>query len=250
MLGGTSEASQTARVLADSGACAVFSYAGRTAAPVIQPLPTRIGGFGGIAGLVAYLRAENITHVIDATHPFAARMSTNAVAACAMTGVALCALERPPWRVGVGDKWAFVPDTEAAVQALPDHPARVFLAIGRQTLGVFSRKPQHFYLLRLVDRPEAPLPLPHVQAVIARGPFTLAEDLTLLREHGITHIVAKNAGGAGAQAKLDAARELGLPVVLIDRPVVPPRTVRHSVQDVMHWLVHGPEAGAATARGV
>ncbi|MCI2008967.1 MAG: cobalt-precorrin-6A reductase [Acetobacter peroxydans] len=248
LLGGTSEASQMARVLADSGIYAVFSYAGRTAAPVTQPLPTRIGGFGGVAGLAAYLRAENITHVIDATHPFAARMSTNAVAACAMTGVALCALERPPWRVGAGDKWMFVPDTEAAVLALPDHPARVFLAIGRQTLDVFIHKPQHFYLLRLVDRPEAPLPLLHAQAVIARGPFTLAEDLTLLREHGITHIVAKNAGGAGARAKLDAARELGLPVILIDRPVVPPRTVRHSTEDVMHWLVHGPEA--VTARGV
>lgn len=250
LLGGTSEASHMARALAATGRRAIFSYAGRTAAPIRQPLPTRIGGFGGIAGLVAYLRAENITHVIDATHPFAARMSANAIAACSTTGTALCALERPAWKAGQGDRWVSVPDTAGAAKALPERPARVFLAIGRQTLEAFACRSQHFYLLRLVDAPAAPLPLPHAQAVIARGPFTLAEDLQLLRTHAITHIVAKNAGGAGARAKLDAARELGLPVILIDRPAVPPRLLRHSVEDIMHWLDHGPATGAATERGV
>ncbi|MFT8884699.1 MAG: cobalt-precorrin-6A reductase [Acetobacter papayae] len=250
LLGGTSEASQMARALADSGANAVFSYAGRTTAPVSQPLPTRIGGFGGVTGLATYLRAENITHVIDATHPFAAQMSANAVAACGMTNVALCALERPAWRAGLDDTWLSVPNTEAAVQALPDNPARVFLAIGKQTLSAFSHKSQHFYLLRLVDTPDTPLPLPRAQAVIARGPFTEAEDLALLRTHAITHIVAKSAGGTGARAKLDAARVLGLPVILIDRPAVPPRAVRHNVEAVMNWLAHGAEAGTTTERGV
>lgn len=239
-----------ARALADGGANAVFSYAGRTVAPVNQPLPTRIGGFGGVTGLASYLRAENITHVIDATHPFAAQMSANAVAACGMAGVALCALERPPWRAGQGDTWLSVADTAAAVQALPDMPARVFLAIGKQTLDIFSRKSQHFYLLRLVDAPVASLPLPRAQVVVARGPFTEAEDLALLRTHAITHIVAKNAGGTGARAKLDAARALGLPVILIDRPAVPLREVRHSVETVMNWLAHGTEAETATERGV
>jgi precorrin-6A/cobalt-precorrin-6A reductase len=244
LLGGTTEASLLARALADAGADAVFSYAGRTAMPVAQPLPQRVGGFGGVAGLVAYLTDQRITHVVDATHPFAAGMSMNAITACAELSLPLAALERPPWAAQPGDQWTHVKDTEAAVAALPDTPARVFLAIGKQTLGPFAAKPRHHYLLRLVDPPEGPLPLPDAQAVIARGPFDLANDLALLRDHRITHIVAKNAGGAGAMAKLTAARALGLPVILIDRPALPARHVLGSVEDVMNWLHHpGTERG-------
>jgi precorrin-6A/cobalt-precorrin-6A reductase len=219
---------------------AVFSYAGRTGAPLAQPLPTRVGGFGGVAGLVAYLRAEGITQVIDATHPFAAQMSRNAVLACEATGTALCALERPAWLAGPGDDWRAVPDLAGAVTALPEAPARVFLAIGKQHIGAFAQKPQHHYLLRLVDPPEGALPLPDAQAIIARGPFTEAGDLALMRDQRISHIVAKNAGGAGAEAKLAAARSLGLPVILIDRPVLPPRTVLATVEAVMGWLKAHP----------
>jgi precorrin-6A/cobalt-precorrin-6A reductase len=245
LLGGTTEASLLARALADAKADAVFSYAGRTAAPVAQPLPQRVGGFGGVEGLVAYLKDQRITHVVDATHPFAAGMSRNAITACSELGLPLVALERPAWRAGPGDRWTHVADTEAAVSALPDTPARVFLAIGKQTLQPFDAKPQHHYLLRLVDPPEGPLPLPNAQAIIARGPFDLATDLALLRDHQITHIVAKNAGGAGAEAKLTAARQLGLPVILIDRPALPPRQVLGTVGQVMAWLGH-----SGTERGV
>lgn len=225
-----------ARALAEAGVDAVYSYAGRTESPVAQPLPVRMGGFGGVAGLVDYLKAQGITHLIDATHPFAAQMSRNAVEACAAMGTPLIALEREPWAAAEGDRWTHVPDLAAAVAALGDAPRRVFLAIGRQTLDAFAAAPQHHYLLRLVDPPTEPFPLPRAEAVIARGPFTVEGDRALLGDHRIEVIVAKNAGGAGAEAKLLAARELGLPVVLIDRPWVPERKVARTVEEVMAWL--------------
>lgn len=244
LLGGTTEASRLARALAEAGIDAIFSYAGRTGTPVAQPLPTRVGGFGGVAGLVEYLGREGITHLVDATHPFAAQMSRNAIAACAETGVPLIALERPAWVAGPGDDWCFVPDVAVAVVALPEAPARVFLATGKQGLEPFAAKPQHHYLLRLVDPPEAPLPLPQTSVVIARGPFEAGADADLMRAHAITHIVAKNAGGAGAEAKMRAARALGLPVILIDRPALPPREVVATAEEVLGWLAHtGTERG-------
>lgn len=225
-----------ARALAAADVDAVFSYAGRTQAPMGQPIPTRFGGFGGIDGLAHWLRANGITHVVDATHPFAAQMSVHAVAACAATGVALIAFERPPWMAQAGDDWRHVGDVDAAVQALPEAPARVFLAIGRQTLAPFAQRPQHRYLLRVVDDMPG-LPLPEAAVVRDRGPFTVEGDIALMRVHGITHVVAKNAGGSGAAAKLHAARALGLPVILIGRPPLPPRERAGSVADVMAWLV-------------
>ncbi|MBL9045939.1 MAG: cobalt-precorrin-6A reductase [Tabrizicola sp.] len=236
LLGGTTEAAAMARALADADVDAIYSYAGRTESPVAQPLPIRVGGFSGVAGLAEYLKAEAITHLIDATHPFAVQMSRNAVAACTVTGTPLIALERAPWAAGEGDDWTLVPDPEAAVEALGQTPHRVFLAIGRQTLATFAKAPQHHYLLRLVDPPTDPLPLPDAHAVIARGPYTVEGDLALLRDHQIDVIVAKNAGGAGAKAKLSAARALGLPVILIDRPAVPSRHTARSVTEVMSWL--------------
>ena len=225
-----------ARALAEAGVDAVYSYAGRTESPVAQPLPVRVGGFGGVAGLVVYLKAEGITHLIDATHPFAAQMSRNAVEACAASGIPLIALEREPWHAAEGDRWTHVPDLSGAVAALGEAPRRVFLAIGRQTLDAFAVAPQHHYLLRLVDPPTEPLPLSRAEAVIARGPFTVEGDRKLLTVHRIEVIVAKNAGGAGAEAKLVAARGLGLPVVLIDRPWVPQRRVARTVSEVVAWL--------------
>ena len=238
LLGGTTEASALAKTLAETGADAVFSYAGRTAKPVSQPLPTRVGGFGGVEGLAEYLRTESITHVIDATHPFAAQMSTNAVHACEAAGVPLCAFERPAWQAGEGDHWVHADTIEEAVTALPDTPARVFLAIGKQNLSQFAAKPQHHYLLRLVDAPEADLPLQHTTVEIARGPFDVAGDTALMQRHAVTHVVAKNAGGAGAAAKLTAARSLNLPVIMIGRPQVPERPVLGSVAEVLAWLSH------------
>lgn len=236
LLGGTTEASLLARAMAAEGKDAVFSYAGRTDRPVAQPLPMRVGGFGGVAGLVDYLRAERIGAVVDATHPFAAQMSRNAIEACSAAGVPLLGLERAPWVACLGDLWVHVGSIEAAVAAMPDTPARVFLAIGKQNLSGFAAKPHH-YLLRLVDAPDAP-PLPDCTVVLARGPFEVEDDKALMLHHNISHIVAKNAGGSGAEAKLIAARALGLPVILIDRPALPARAVVGSVAEVIEWLSH------------
>ena len=235
VLGGTLDASRLAQALVQAGVDGIFSYAGRTQAPVAQPLPTRVGGFGGVAGLQAFLQTERITHVVDATHPFAAQMSSNAVQACAEAGVPLLALERPAWQAQAGDVWQHVPDIAAAVQALPAEPARVFLAIGRQHVAPFLACAQHWYLLRLVDSVlDVPAERGHV--VLDRGPFTLAGDRGLLQAHGITHVVSKNSGGAGAQAKLTAARERGLPVILIDRPFIAARPTVGTVDQVLQWI--------------
>ncbi|MDH2326061.1 cobalt-precorrin-6A reductase [Cereibacter sp. SYSU M97828] len=234
LLGGTTEASRMAEALAKAGIPAIFSYAGRTAAPVAQPLPMRIGGFGGAEGLAAFLRREAITTVIDATHPFAAQISRNAIAACDAAGMPLLALERPAWAVDPG--WLRVPDVQSAALALPPEPSRVFLAIGRQNLEPFAAHP-HAYLLRLVDPPEA-LPL-RADHVVARGPFTVLGDLALLRDWRAHIVVAKNAGGAGAEAKITAARQLGLSVILIDRPVLPPRRVVRTVEEALHSIPLG-----------
>ena len=235
LLGGTTEAGLLARALADDNADAIYSYAGRTDAPVAQPLPTRMGGFGGVAGLQAYLATEGITHVIDATHPFAARISTNAVLACQATGVPLLALERAPWLATKGDRWQHVPDLVSAADAIGATPRRVFLAIGRQHLDGFAELPQHHYLLRLVD-PPINLPLPDCTVIVARGPFDAAGDTALLCDHRIDIVVAKNAGGKGAAAKIAAARTLGLPVIMVARPHIPERPVVRSVADVMDWV--------------
>lgn len=236
LLGGTTEANLVAQAVAKAGLAGVYSYAGRTEAPMGQPIHMRVGGFGGVEGLRAYLQAEGISHVIDATHPFAAQMSTNAVAACTAEGIPLIALERAPWAPGEGDRWTHVQDILAAVAALAGPPQRVFLAIGRQHLDPFAAQPQHHYLLRLVDAPADPLPLPQAEVVVARGPFGVAGDTALMQAHGTEVVVAKNAGGKGAVAKIAAARDLGLPVVMIDRPSVPERRVARTVGQVMDWL--------------
>ena len=161
---------------------------------------------------MAYLRDEQVDLLIDATHPFAAEMRRNAVAACTALKLPLVAPTRPPWVAGPGDDWQTVPDIPAAVAALGAERRRVMLAIGRMHLAEFAAAPRHFYLLRLVDAPEAP-PLPDCAVEVARGPFTLADDLALMKRHGIEVVVSKNSGGDGARAKLDAARELGLRVI-------------------------------------
>ena len=229
--------------MAAAGMPAVLSYAGRTESPLAQPVPTRTGGFGGVGGLVTFLKENSITTVVDATHPFAARMSAHAIEAARVAGVNLLALEPDPWTATPGDKWTCVADIDAAVAALDDGPQRIFLAIGRLNLASFASQPQHHYLLRLVDRPKNPLPLPNTTVVVERGPFTFEDDVALLQTHGIDLVVAKNAGGEGARAKIDAAHSLRLPVIMIDRPMIAERPVVSTVSDAMHWLVHEADLG-------
>lgn len=230
--------------MANRGIDATLSYAGRVANPRAQPLPTRIGGFGGVEGLTTYLHDHKITHLIDATHPFAAQMSTNAVAAADQAGIPLAALTRPPWQEADGDNWTHVPDIPAAAQALAGEPRRIMLALGRLHLAEFAAQPQHHYLLRLVDTPEN-LPLPNTTVIVARGPFDVASDTALLRDHRIDVVVCKNAGGTGAEAKLHAARALNIPMIMIDRPTLPDRTEIATVAGIFDWLDHD-----GTDRGV
>ncbi|WP_172677865.1 cobalt-precorrin-6A reductase [Ruegeria sp. 6PALISEP08] len=237
ILGGTTEANALAKAIAEQGIAAVYSYAGRVESPRPQPLPVRVGGFGGSEGLAEYIRKYAVTHVVDATHPFAAQMSRNAIEACRTTQTPLAALTRAAWALQPGDTWHHVPDIAAAVDALSGDAQRVFLAVGRMHLEDFAAQPQHHYLLRLVDDPES-LPLPNAEVVVARGPFTESEDRALMLRHGTQLVVSKNAGGSGARAKLDVARALGLPVLMIDRPVLPQRTELSSVAQVLDWLSH------------
>ena len=243
VLGGTTEASALAILLAARGDTAVLSYAGRVASPRAQPIPVRVGGFGGVEGLVRYLREHRVTHLVDATHPFAARMSANAVVAADQVGVELVALTRPGWTPVVGDRWSHVPDIESAVGALAGPARRVMLALGRMHVDAFAVQPQHDYLLRFVDAPDQPPALARHHLVVDRGPFDIEGDLRLMTAHGIEVVVCKNAGGTGAHAKLGAARALGLPVIMIDRPVLSERREVHAAADVLRWVDHGADRG-------
>jgi precorrin-6A/cobalt-precorrin-6A reductase len=244
ILGGTGDANRLAEMFVREKIDAIYSYAGRTQIPLGHSLPTRIGGFGGAMGLTDYIRNERITHVIDATHPFAAEMSRHAVEACAVADVPLVALERAPWSRTTGDIWIEVADIAGAVDHLPEQRARVFLAIGRQHIAPFAAKPQHAYTLRFVDAPEGALPLQDAEVIVSRGPFTLEGDRETMRSRGIEWLVARNSGGTGARAKIDAARELGLPVIMITRPALPERKRLESTDEVLAWLAHETRLGA------
>jgi precorrin-6A/cobalt-precorrin-6A reductase len=239
ILGGTADANRLARAVAqDPQIDAILSYAGRTENPTRPPIAWRLGGFGGIDGLVAYLRSENIARVVDATHPFAAQMSANAIAACTKADVPLLALERRPWRRSPSDRWIEVDDLAAAAAALGTAPRRVFLGIGRQNLQTFAAHPQHSYLVRLVDPPREPLPLPAAEVIVARGPFEAASDRAMLENFRADIVVAKNAGGDAASAKIEAARDLALPVVMVRRPFIPVRQTVETMAEVLRWLGH------------
>lgn len=218
ILGGTSEARDLATRLAERTDLSVtLSLAGRTLDPAPQPVPVRTGGFGGVAGLSAYLRKEAVDLLIDATHPFARQISANARMAGETADVPLLRLERLGWDEAEGDRWTRVPSIARAVAALGTAPRRVFLAIGRQEAKAFDAAPQHHYLVRSVDPVDPPLDAPHVDYLLARGPFAVEAEVMLLQEHRIDVIVSKNSGGEATYGKILAARILGLPVVLVER---------------------------------
>ncbi len=222
VLGGASEArALAARIAQRPDIRAVMSLAGRTSAPVETGLPTRIGGFGGVDGLIRYLSEERIDRVIDATHPFATRISANARFACAALGVPLAALGREPWRARAGDRWTEVPNLDEAAKALGSDPKRVFLTIGRLGVGAFRAEPQHEYLIRTIEPPEPSDLPPHRVLLFARGPFEKNDEIALMRERRIEIVVTKNSGGASTYAKMEAARELGLEAIVIAPPAPP-----------------------------
>jgi len=249
ILGGTTEARRLAERLAGRADLAVtLSLAGRTLDPVKMPVPVRSGGFGGVAGLAAYLTENAVDGLIDATHPFAAQMSRHAAEAAAVAGVPLVALHRPAWEAVEGDRWMEVESVAAAAVELGQAPRRAFLALGRQELAPFEALPQHAFLIRSVDPVVPPLAVPDTVYVTARGPFGVEDDVRLLAEHRIDVVVSKNAGGEASYAKIAAARRLGLPVVMVRRPAVPDVPAVATVEAALAWVDH--LAASRANRGV
>lgn len=222
ILGGTTEARHLAgKLVRREDFSVTLSLAGRTESPVAQGVPVRIGGFGGAEGLAAHLGQEKVDLLIDATHPYAARISANAAEAARQAGVAILALRRPGWEPVAGDRWTAVDSVAEAAGALGMAPRRVFLAIGRQEAGAFEVAPQHRYLIRSVDPIEPKLAVPDALYLLARGPFPEADERALLEEHGINAVVSKNSGGAATYGKIAAARALGIEVIMVRRPPLP-----------------------------
>ena len=239
ILGGTSEARALAARIAElPDIDAVLSLAGRTREPRAQPIATRIGGFGGIDGLCAYLQGKRIERVMDATHPFAEQMSRHAAAACTRLGIPLLILTRVPWQRQPGDDWIEVADLEAAVRALGETPRRVFLTIGRLGLAAFACALQHFYLVRTIDPPDDLAALPQQELILARGPFAVADEERLMREASIDVLVTKNSGGRGTYAKMLAARRLGLPAIVVTSPQRPDVPIVHDIDAALHFIAH------------
>jgi precorrin-6A/cobalt-precorrin-6A reductase len=242
ILGGTTEASSLVRRIAGRRDLdPVLSFAGRTRSPVAPPVPFRVGGFGGIAGLKAYLTEHRIDAVIDATHPFAAQISRNAAAACRCLEVPLAVLSRPAWHRQEGDKWTSAADMEAAVRALGERPRTVFLTVGGLQLAAFASAPQHHYIVRTIDPPDGVGALPDHRLILARGPFSLEQEMALMRAEQVDVLVTKNSGGAATGAKIGAARALGIEVIIIERPApeaVPPYD---TIDGILAWIeAHRP----------
>ncbi|MFI8342848.1 cobalt-precorrin-6A reductase [Streptomyces sp. NPDC085639] len=237
ILGGTTEARRLAEALAAAPSGRVTtSLAGRVASPVLPPGGTRVGGFGGVEGLAAWIVAHDVTHVVDATHPFAERMSFNAAGAAALTGVPLLALRRPGWTPRPGDDWTFVDSLDEAADRLPGLGSRAFLTTGRMGLHTFAHLTDTWFLVRSVDPPAAPAP-PCLEVLLARGPFTLEDERELLARHRIDVVVTKDSGGSATAPKLTAAREAGIPVLVVRRPPVPQGVPEaDSVDAVLDWL--------------
>lgn len=237
LLGGTREGRQLAeRIAADRRFEGAVSLAGRTSAPMTQALPTRIGGFGGVEGLKRYLITARITHVVDATHPFAAQMSANAEAACAALSLPLIVYARAPWTPTPEDRWIDVAGNAQAVAVLGEAPRRVFLTIGRQGVADFRAAPQHDYLLRVIEPPAAADLPPVCEVFAARGPFAVEDEIRLMRDRRIEIVVSKNSGGPLTYAKIEAARALYLPVVMIAPPRRTGVAIAHDPDAVMVFL--------------
>ncbi len=249
ILGGTTEARQLAAKLAARGDLDLtLSMAGRTENPVEQPVPVRTGGFGGAVGLADWLVEHGTDLLIDATHPYAARISANAAEAARISGVPILALRRPGWERVDGDRWTLVEDGEQAVAALGETPRRVFLALGRQEVAAFETASQHAYVIRSVDPIEPPLGVPDATYILARGPFAETDERALLEAQRIDVIVAKNSGGQATYGKIAAARQLGIEVILFRRPPLPEVPSAPSVSAMAEMVDHF--ATPAEKRGV
>ncbi len=237
LLGGTREAVELARALARSPCVeTTYSLAGRTRRPASVPVPVRTGGFGGPDGLATYLRDERIDLVVDATHPYAATMSAHVALACERESVPRLVLHRPPWAPDSRDRWVEVPDAERAARALPALGKQALLTVGSRELAPYIQEKAVAFVVRAVEPPSIALDPARFEVVLARGPFDFGSERRLLESRSIDVVVSKNSGGTAARAKLEAARVLGLPVVMIARPPPPPGERVESVAAATEWV--------------
>ncbi|MCU0541619.1 MAG: cobalt-precorrin-6A reductase [Oscillatoriaceae cyanobacterium Prado104] len=237
ILGGTGDAAQlAARVSQIPEIEVITSLAGRTQQPSAVTGEVRIGGFGGADGLAAFLRDRPIDLLIDATHPFADRISLNAAVAAAKCQIPHLILVRPAWEKTEGDRWIEVDSHAAAARVLSERSWRVFLTIGRQELGAFAGLDNIWFLMRAIDPPAPETRIPNGKLLLAKGPFSLASELQLLREYNIDTVVSKNSGGDATYAKIVAARELGIPVVMVQRNPLPEAEKVAGVEGAIAWL--------------
>jgi precorrin-6A/cobalt-precorrin-6A reductase len=247
VLGGTNEARRLAdRLAGDERFYVLLSFAGRTENLVLPATEYRVGGFGGAVGLAAFLEREDFDALVDATHPFAAQISANAVEAARTLELPMVRLERPRWEAQLGDHFVSVFDMVAAARALGAEPRRVFLTIGQTEVSAFETAPQHDYLIRAINRFEPGLP--RARLILERGPFELDAELALLERERIDVIVSKNSGTDATYAKILAARRLGLPVVMVDRPPLPDAPLARTLDEIAGWLEGLHQASAR--RGV
>jgi precorrin-6A/cobalt-precorrin-6A reductase len=236
ILGGTGDAAKLITQAATlPNLTIIASLAGRTAKPNMPTVcPVRMGGFGGEAGLVEYLQQEKFDLLIDATHPFAAQISRNAAGAAQTCGIPRLLINRPAWIQQSTDRWIEVPHHEAAAAILPGLAQRVFLTIGRQELRAFISVPDVWFLMRMITPPDGTIPIGEI--LLQQGPFSVADEKELLTQYDIGAIVSKNSGGEATYAKIIAARELGLPIVMIPRPALPIGDVVTSLDAALDWL--------------
>ena len=220
ILGGTAEARQLADQLVDMGHEVIVSYAGKTSEPVLPKAQILTGGFGGARGLANYMTSNGIERLVDATHPYSVQMATNAVEAAAATGIPLVRVTRSPWKEPQYAFWHHVPNAEDAAAGLPAG-ARVLLTVGHRKLDIFLARSDCSFVVRSIEPPARALPV-HAQSLIARPPFFVGGETELMMHEGVTHLITKNSGGVQTEAKLKAAEQLRLAVVMIARPELPP----------------------------
>lgn len=237
ILGGTQEASELAKKAANLPNIKVkVSLAGRTS-KAVESKNSRIGGFGGVSGLIKYLEEEKIDLIIDATHPFAAKISQNAALATEKLGLPRLMLVRPAWKPIQGDEWLEVENIQAAAAILPDFASRVFLTIGRQEVTAFAQLENIWFLMRMIEKPSSDIVLPKGLLLFERGPFNKDLEKQLLNQHNIDTVVSKNSGGDATYAKIIAARELGIKVVMVKRPMLPQGDKVENVEAALRWIL-------------
>jgi precorrin-6A/cobalt-precorrin-6A reductase len=245
ILGGTTEARELSALTVErlgERLHVITSLAGRTETPSRPAGEVRRGGFGGASGLAAYLRAEAVDYLVDATHPFARRISRHAVAAAEASGIPVLALVRPPWRLSAGDRWIEVADAAAAAAVLPGLARRVWLTVGGDELAAFAAVPDAWFLVRRIEPPASPLPLRAFKLILGRGPFVVEDERRLIAEHRIEALVCRASGGAATEAKLVAARDAGLPVVMIRRPAPASQSTAETPAAALAWLIQRLDA--------